>query len=645
MSEASRDAVASLPYVRWVGPYEPAYRIDADLLTGLQNRSLSPSRYNIMATDRGPEMQDAIAARIRAAGGTVHTTTPEGFRLVATLSNDQLLAAVNDDDVLFIDQWSPPSTDMDIVRAVGGANFIETTLGFRGEGVRAEVMDDGLRFTHNDFTSGLAPIAHGSSNEENHGTSTYGINFGRGTTLASSRGMLPEAQGIFADFGFLTNRYAHTAALKTALYNAVYQSNSWGDGVVSTYSSISAEMDDILFINDLTVLNSQSNTGSQLSRPQAWAKNIVSVGGINHYNTPSFTDDLWHGNASIGPAADGRIKPDLADFNDNITTTTGTSNTAHVTDFNGTSASTPITAGHFGLFFQMWHNGVFGNSPSGATVFDSRPHMTTAKAVMINTAVQWDMTIPGTDIARENQGFGRVDAKNLYDLREKMLIINETLPLTNLQTRSHIVQVPMGSTVPLKVTMDYNDPMGSPSAAQARINDLTLKVTSPSGVVYWGNYGLDANMWSTPGGTADTVDTVENVFIQSPEAGTWNVDVIASEINQDARVETPMVVDADYALVVSGIDPFAPTAATVSVTGRVVNANGAGIRNATVTLQRQNGEVRTAITSTFGFYRIDGIPAGETCFVNVSAKRFTFANPTRTLALLDDVDDVNFIAD
>ena len=46
---------------------------------------------------------------------------------------------------------------------------------------------------------------------------------------------------------------------------------------------------------------------------------------------------------------------------------------------------------------------------------------------------------------------------------------------------------------------------------------FNLKVVSPSAVVYWGNHGLLEGNWSTPGGGANTVDTVENVFVNNPE--------------------------------------------------------------------------------------------------------------------------------
>jgi hypothetical protein len=57
-----------------------------------------------------------------------------------------------------------------------------------------------------------------------------------------------------------------------------------------------------------------------------------------------------------------------------------------------------------------------------------------------------------------------------------------------------------------------------------------------------------------PGGSADTINTVENVFIQNPAAGTWTIEVQAVEVNEDVHTETPSVDDQDYALVVYGAD-------------------------------------------------------------------------------------------
>ena len=97
--------------------------------------------------------------------------------------------------------------------------------------------------------------------------------------------MVPAAQGVFADYQrFGSDRFTHTAELvdPTLDYKCVYQSNSWGYTQTTDYNSYSAEMDDIIWKYDIAIFQSQSNTGSQASRPQAWAKNVIAVGGANH---------------------------------------------------------------------------------------------------------------------------------------------------------------------------------------------------------------------------------------------------------------------------------------------------------------------------------------------------------------------------
>ncbi len=645
LPDGLRSQIEHLPFVRWVGKYEPAYKMPRELASEANANRRSRQRYNVMLLERGPSMQGRTAARIVSNGGRIDNTIPEGFRIEATLTADQLIEAAHDPNVMFIDEWSAPELDMDVVRSTGGADFLEVTMGYRGEGVRGEVLDNELRQTHVDFQSGLTPLIHNSLNTEdsfNHGTSTYGIVFGRGTGNPVGRGMLPEAQGIFASLDYLTNRYVHTDRLLTSPYNAVFQSNSWGSAATLVYNPLSAELDDIAFLNDIVILQSQSNNGNQWSRPQAWAKNVVSVGGINHWGTASTDDDRWDFGSSVGPAADGRIKPDLAHFYDAILAPHRSGDMAYINAFGGTSAATPITAGHFGLFFQMWHHGLFRNT-TGATVFDSRPSASTAKAVMINTAIQWDMTIAGTDTFRERQGWGRANVENLYNLRNNMLIVDEQHELQALESRSFAITPQAG--LPLKVTMVYKDPMGNPSASVARVNDLSLKLISPTGVVYWGNHGLGVGggMWSSPGGSENTVDTVENVFIETPEPGLWTIEVVASEVNQDAILETRGI-DATFSLVASGIRIFDATSAPVELSGRVTNAAGRGIGGVHISVTDMNGTTVTAVTGPFGHYSFAGIKSGENYLIRASAKRHRFTPSEVLREVLEDLTGVDFVA-
>src|SRR5262249_61064583 len=148
--------------------------------------------------------------------------------------------------------------------------------------------------------------------------------------------------------------------------------------------------------------------GINTSHPKSLPKNIVSDGGILHCN-PTCTEDMsqhrWGRSGSIGPAADGRIKPDLAYFYDGVYAPSGLSDSSYNSSFGGTSAATPIVAGYFGLFFQMWHNGLFGN-PTGNSVFDSRPHETTPRAFIINTAKPWAFEGETDELTRGRHGCG-----------------------------------------------------------------------------------------------------------------------------------------------------------------------------------------------------------------------------------------------
>jgi serine protease AprX len=609
-------AVAALPFVRWVGPYHPEYRMERELLTGLRDESLrAPHRYRIQVFEKGPAMKAVVASRIRAAGGTIEAQIPDGYILEATLTPAQLRAVCGWNEVLWIDRWAAPEIDMDLVRQDGGADYVEGLGGFTGAGVRGECMDGNCISTHPDLQAKPVIYHGGHSGDAFHGTPVTGICFGDGTNNPSARGLLPDGQPIFASYDHVSNRYNHTKQLLSPPYNAVFQSNSWGSGLTTSYNSTSMELDDILFDHDILLTQSQSNTGSKLSRPQAWSKNVVSVGAVLHFNNLDPADDVWGGTGSIGPAADGRVKPDLAFWYEGIFSPY---KNGGYTQFGGTSAATPVTAGYFGLFFDMWHQGTFGN-PTGATVFDSRPKATTARAFMINTAEQYAFSAATDDLSRGKQGWGRANVENLYDLRDKVFWVDETEVLTNLDSVTYDLVVPAGEPA-FRATMVYMDLPGTTSAGLHRINDLTLQVTAPDGTSYWGNRGMKLGNWTKAGGMANDKDVVECVFVEDPEAGVWHVEIFADEINADSHVETGAI-DADFALVVTGTtgldadctDPIA------YCDGADNSVGGGGVFGTTGTTSLVAADLQLVTTDLppgqFGLYffgpRVNGTPLGD----------------------------------
>lgn len=131
------------------------------------------------------------------------------------------------------------------------------------------------------------------------------------------------------------------------------------------------------------------------------------------------------------------------------------------------------------------------------------------------------------------------------------------------------------------------------------------------------------------------------------ESGTmWNYSYGTNcHSNNILNVNYPLLQNVDFTAFEVFKVALAPTAASVFVSGRVLTASGNGIRNVSVTLTDSQGNAHPALSSAFGYYRFDNIPAGETVIIGVRAKRYTFSQPSQVLNVLEDVGNVNFVAD
>jgi hypothetical protein len=72
-------------------------------------------------------------------------------------------------------------------------------------------------------------------------------------------------------------------------------------------------------------------------------------------------------------------------------------------------------------------------------------------------------------------------------------------------------------------------------------------------------------------------------------------------------------------------DDLAPTAAPVSITGRVLTSDGRGISGASVSLTDSLGVAYQARTNSFGYYRFEEVRGGESYILTVAAKRLKFS--------------------
>lgn len=86
---------------------------------------------------------------------------------------------------------------------------------------------------------------------------------------------------------------------------------------------------------------------------------------------------------------------------------------------------------------------------------------------------------------------------------------------------------------------------------------------------------------------------------------------------------------------------MAPVAAGVTVEGRVFSTSGNAVNKAIVTMVDNQGNVRSAMTNPFGYYRFIDVQVGETYTFAVKAKGMNFA--PQIVSVNDNITELNFV--
>ncbi len=133
--------------------------------------------------------------------------------------------------------------------------------------------------------------------------------------------------------------------------------------------------------------------------------------------------------------------------------------------------------------------------------------------------------------------------------------------------------------------------------------------------------------------------TLFGAFGGSNGNGVWNL-----YVRDDNGVARPLAPEVVRGQINGGwgIELLASTAAGVEVSGRVLTPDGRGLRNATVIITDSEGNRRTAVTSSFGFFRFYDVEVGSTLIMGVSSNRYRFT--PRVVQVFDTLSDVDLIA-
>jgi len=600
MAPGQRKKIAELEEVRWVGIYQPAYKVAPSLDKKIDTAS-EPIEITVQIFN--DEDVSDIRKTLESLGGEILKTKNGKYHEIVRvkIASSEIDKIANITGVEWLEEYVRPQLCNVVSAGIMNVPNVWSPGGLTGAGQIAAVCDTGLDVGRNnpsmlDDFEGRIVSAYGLaipgdwSDEHGHGTHVCGSVLGNGAMSGGLfRGMAYEAglviQGFKADaLGNVTGLPADLYDLFEPAYNdgARIHSNSWGTAVYGAYDISSQQVDEFAWDHkDMCIHFVSGNSGADadadgvvdldsLDSPGT-AKNCITVGATEGYQLsggyqyewgeawsmnfpvdPIFSDKLSNDPdgmaafSSRGPTDDGRIKPDVVAPGTNIISChsqesgAGTLWGAYDSYYSysgGTSMSTPLVTGCSTLIRQFYTD-LKGLSYVSAALI---------KATLINGALdispgQYEtdefQEIPDPPRPNNVEGWGRVnlDYSLFPDAPRELDFIDETTGLETGEGHTYFYSV-NNASVPLKVTLVYTDYPGTPFTSGQIVNDLDLTVTDPFDTIHYANGGSGL----------DHVNNVEGIDIEIPLVGTYKISIAGTNVPQGPQ---------PYALVITGGDLF-----------------------------------------------------------------------------------------
>ena len=542
---------------------------------------------------------DAVNNEINSAGGKVlgASKLPNNYFNIVTieLPLDKVEEIAKLRDVIAINAYITPQPEDERAAQIVAGNYSDsmtllppgynplTQFGVDGSNVTVAVCDTGIGIPGNggfyitanntvDILNGAT--AGASSDGHGHAVATMiagstpfstnldplGYKYGMGVAPGAHLLNIPLLKsgyvgGFPGGWGQSANDSVMTPGVNGV--RGTISNNSWGNGTngnaydaqAAQYDGYARDASTAATIDPLLAVFSAGNNGTTgLTRPKM-SKNTIAVAASENLRTElggtgaNNIEDIASF-SSRGPAADGRIKPDITAPGATIAGGVAGSSAGNIDTFHrygsGTSFAAPQVAGAAALFTQFWKNRSSGQNPSPALI----------KAALINSTVEMNGSLATTAIPNGNEGWGRLNMKMMLNTGFPIQYVNQTTEFLNVGDNSTISGVVADPTKPVRVSLLWTDP---PAVADpALVNDLDLTVTIGNNV-YKGN--VFTNGTSATGGNADNRNNVENVFLPAGIAAgaPISVKVSATSLNGDGILGNADTTDQHFALVISNV--------------------------------------------------------------------------------------------
>ena len=549
----SKDNLEKFSEVRWIEALPIAWRVSPNLVDFSGRGGLSIDLDLTIAPDLDFSQLSELEVDMNRISNSASSRNVCDIRLcqIKDIDASWLPVLAMDGRILSIHESSSISVHNSNASQLIGVNYVSSLspLNLNGSGEIIAISDTGIDGDHGDFDGRVRAIYNlfgpdNSHQDRNsgHGTHVTSTILGDGSGDSNSTGIVPAAtfhfyqleadsSGILARWGSLYEMFAHSYQ-----QSARIQTNSWGNiNLVGEYSSDSRSADSYL-VDEPSFLalfsaGDLGDNGYQSITPPGTAKNVLTIGTSTTGSFGSLPSGEVFPTSSKGTTLDGRIKPDLvapgvmicsaqaeeAQFVDgdscSSSTHSGTEVPLYMT-LNGSSMSTAVAAGASTMARQ------FLRVNEGMV----EPRSDLIRSVLINGADD----LGTADIPNPFEGWGQINISNSlypeYNGVQLDQLYDDSRELKPGHSFVYTIQAETNSR--FDVTLVWNDPEGSAVANQSSpklLNDLDLIVTSPSGLVYYGNNFHSGN--SVTGGAKDSLNNVERFRLENSEIGTWSIEV------------------------------------------------------------------------------------------------------------------------
>lgn len=279
----------------------------------------------------------------------------------------------------------------------------------------------------------------------------------------------------------------------------------WGSGQV-TYNNDARQLDRIGrqlggYLHSYSAGN-DGGSGPYLGYPAGWANLTGNIKvNKNHFTTHSAAEPgnhhTWTNN---GPAADGRLKPDIC-----------------AEGGEGSSYASPGVMGLCNMLYESY-----------TSTYGTFPRSDVVKAVVLNTAN--DLDKKGIDF---KTGFGVINPVRAHRAIQQQHIFTGVMPSGSSGNFTYSVNIPAGQRE-ARIMLYWHDYQGTVGAAKALVNNLDLEIIDPLGnnIKPWVLRPTPTTVYDLPTRQVDTLNNVEQVTLDNPVAGNYTIVVKGTAVPQ-----------------------------------------------------------------------------------------------------------------